>query len=218
MANRAPDLTYEEAQRLVANDVRMLNERLGSPASQLGQSKASRSVTEVVQSMCQDEVSLDRGELISRIHRLPQHWTNQLLEYVTGVKPYDGRRHGIDLEIDIINAGDQPHMVTIDVDEIPGIDPNTGEETMDYSYQKKYRWLDPGEVITIDSGRASGMLYRHGHQAQKPGLWRGGSYSPKKKPLREIGFRAKFTDAGSHSRELITVEAPGKAMKKTKAA
>jgi len=203
-----PDLSFEEAQRRSAEDVRMLTEIIGRPASELGLKRPNQSVITAVHRMLEDEHSLERGEIISRILRLPSPWCNQLLEYVSGVSPYDGKG-GLEIEVDLVNTGSNTIFLRIGADEIPDINPQDGTELSTYSVEKRWYNLKPGESLSVEATRAVGMLESHSAMAMKPGQLRQvGKFADR--GLREVGFRARYIDQNGPKRERRLIEAPAK--------
>lgn len=193
----APDISYQEAQDIVRHDVQSCANLIGEPPRELGLKRPIDGVSRVVLDMIESAESLGRGEILSRILRLPLHWTNTLMEYVTQVHPYDGGRSSFDLEVELINTGPAPISAVLGVRELVRVDPNSGERSKtDRNIQKVWSTIEPGEIVTVDARFGVSLLRTHGWMSMRPGVWLAGDpqYSASDRPLREAGYTARYAE------------------------
>jgi len=149
-------------------------------------------IMHAVHEIAKDVNSVNRGEFLSRVCRLPDVWRNALLEYIQGSKPYD--RLGFICHSTLQNQGNASVQLVAAVAQIPMRDPGTGMPDDRWENVATRVILAPGEDIELPSDRAVNSLWKFSPNAMNPHRWQNEGGSRTQRHLIEVAYRAEWQD------------------------
>lgn len=195
------DLDFESASALVRSDVRMLSELCGSPPRRLRSTEPDRSFFRVLLMMLRSEESLSRGEIIARIARLPRNWENAMNEPLMGSAPFHTSEYDLGLKVTVANVGKTPVSAVISTRKNYAINAETGDDVLSlYDIEKIRGEINPGQEMTFPVREAARLVTSLSYMAVKPGISRTAVVSRDRMCLREVAYRAEYSDPDSANR------------------
>ena len=181
----------------VEQDIRMLVELIGRPASKLHQQYPDDQVCLAIRELIGSDESLKSGEIVCRVLRLPLPWQHTLLECLNGTDPYTSSETRPDGVVVVRNDGASLNYLARHNRMVP-YNPITGRQEPERTTFHEVRNVWPGgETKILPLGTAIRLLQTHSYQAVPPLARMNQNIDPRLLPLCETGYQLRMFDPES---------------------